>query len=94
MIDQLRRGVSAGQAVEEDEDDEEPKAAVKWTRPAYAMPLGKLDNKYSLSSLIGFLLDPHAVRPSGRMPSLNLTPEEARDIASYLLKDVEVEAKH
>ncbi len=91
-IDQLRRGISAGHAVQEDEEDEEPKVAVKWTRPAFAMPLGKLDSKYSLSSLINFLLNPHAVRPSGRMPSLNLTPEEARFIASYLLKDVDAEA--
>jgi mono/diheme cytochrome c family protein len=92
VIDQLRRGISVGQAKEEDEEDAEPKAENKWTRPGFAMPLGKLDQKYSLSSLINFLREPHTVRPSGRMPSLNLTPEEARDIASYLLKDVDVEA--
>ncbi len=91
VISNLRRGISAGQADEEDED-EQPKPDIKWTRPTFAMPLGKLDQKYSLSSLINFLRDPHAVRPSGRMPSLNLTPEESRDIASYLLKDVDVEA--
>ena len=56
------------------------------------MPLGKLATKYSLSSLIQFLADPHHVRPSGRMPSLNLTQAEARDIASYLIQDVEAEA--
>ena len=91
VIDQIRRGISAGQATEEDEEDAEEKPETKWTRPAFAMPLGKLEQKYSLSSLINFLRDPHAVRPSGRMPALNLTPEEARDIASYLLKDVDVE---
>ena len=91
VIDRLRRGVSAGQVADE-EDDQVRKTEIKWTRPAFAMPLGKLDQKYSLSSLINFLRDPHAVRPSGRMPSLNLTPEEARDVASYLLKDVDVEA--
>lgn len=93
VIDQLRRGISAGQAAdEEDDEDAEPKPENKWTRPAFAMPLGKLEQKYSLSSLINFLREPHTVRPSGRMPSLNLTPEEARDVASYLLKDVDVEA--
>ena len=58
-------------------------------RPAFAMPLGNLAPKYSLGTLTNFLLDPHAVRPSGRMPSLNLSPEEVRDVASYLLKDVD-----
>lgn len=60
-------------------------------RPAFAMPLGPVDQKYTVGSLIAFLQDPHAVRPSGRMPSLNLNDEEARDIASYLLKDIDVE---
>ncbi|HND52852.1 MAG TPA: c-type cytochrome, partial [Pirellulaceae bacterium] len=50
-----------------------------------SVPLGPLDKKYSIPSLRNFLSDPLAVRPSGRMPSLNLTQDEARDIASYLL---------
>ncbi len=60
-------------------------------RPSYAMPLGKLDTKYTVGSLFSFLKDPHAVRPSGRMPSLNLSDKEARDVANYLLQDVDVE---
>jgi mono/diheme cytochrome c family protein len=44
-------------------------------RPSYAMPLGQLDSKYTVGSLFSFLKDPHAVRPSGRMPSLNLSDE-------------------
>lgn len=60
--------------------------------PDFTMPLGNLEDKYSLTALITFLQDPHVVRPSGRMPALNLTPEEARDIASYLLKNVDVKA--
>ncbi|MEO1984818.1 MAG: c-type cytochrome [Fuerstiella sp.] len=60
-------------------------------RPSYAMPLGKLDIKYTVGSLFTFLKDPHAVRPSGRMPSLNLSDEEARDVANYLLQNVDVE---
>ncbi len=60
-------------------------------RPAFARPLGDLTDKYSISSLTEFLQNPHKVRPSGRMPSLNLTAEESRDVASYLLRDVKVD---
>lgn len=62
-------------------------------RPAFAMPLGPLDQKYTVGSLVEFLKDPHAVRPSGRMPSLNLDDKEARDVASFLLKDIDVEPR-
>ncbi len=30
-------------------------------------------------------------RPSGRMPSLHLSDEESRDIASFLIREVDVE---
>ncbi len=90
-IAKIRKGAAPEQLDEDDDEEGEPKTDAKWKRPAYAMPLGKLDQKYSLGSLISFLREPHKVRPSGRMPSLNLKPEEARDIASYLLKDVKVE---
>ncbi|MEQ9410535.1 MAG: c-type cytochrome [Fuerstiella sp.] len=60
-------------------------------RPEFVMPLGQLDTKYTVGSLSTFLKDPHAVRPSGRMPSLNLSDEEARDVANYLLQNIEVE---
>lgn len=49
-------------------------------------PLGDLSRKYTLDGLARFLRDPHAVRPGGRMPSLNLSGEEAQRIAAYLLK--------
>ncbi|MCE9606553.1 MAG: c-type cytochrome [Planctomycetia bacterium] len=54
----------------------------------FAVPLPKVDAKYTLKSLADFLRDPLKVRSSGRMPSLNLTEPEANDIASYFLKDV------
>lgn len=57
----------------------------------YAMPLGTLHKKYSVASLSSFLQDPHAVRPSGRMPSLNLDQKEAGEVASYLLKETKAE---
>jgi len=50
-----------------------------------SVPLGDLPNKYSAKSLARFLLDPLAVRPAGRMPHLELTKQEAADIAVYLV---------
>lgn len=49
-----------------------------------AKPLGDLSAKYASGQLAAFLLDPLKVRPSGRMPSLHLTPQEAADIAAHL----------
>lgn len=57
---------------------------------ATSVPLGDLVQKYTLPSLADFLREPLHVRPSGRMPSLNLKEDEARDIASYLLRGLEV----
>ena len=56
------------------------------------VPLGNLAAKYTVPGLAGFLVDPHKVRPSGRMPSFNLSADEARQLASYLLEDVQVES--
>ena len=59
---------------------------------ATSVPLPSvMEKKYSLPSLAAFLQDPLHVRPSGRMPQLNLTNNESRDIASYLLRNLEVE---
>lgn len=52
-----------------------------------SIPFPKLAEKTTVEHLAAFLLDPAKVRPAGRMPSLNLTKDEARDIAVYLLKD-------
>lgn len=57
-----------------------------------SVPLGKLEPKYTVNGLTAFLKDPHHIRPSGRMPSLNLNDDEARKIATYLLKDLKVAA--
>lgn len=50
-----------------------------------------MEQKYSVPGLAAFLANPLHVRPSGRMPHLNLTPDEARDLACYLLRDLEIE---
>jgi cytochrome c551/c552 len=49
------------------------------------LPIGNLAKKYkSPWALAAFLLDPLHWRPSGRMPSMNLTKEEALSIAMAL----------
>jgi cytochrome c551/c552 len=52
-----------------------------------SVPLGPLTAKYELDDLAAFLRDPLRARPSGRMPSCKLTPEESRAIAMYLLRE-------
>ncbi len=53
---------------------------------ADSKPLGNISEKYNLAALTKFLENPHAVRPSGRMPNMQLTHREAVDISSYLLQ--------
>ena len=53
---------------------------------ASSMPLGDLASKYTVSSLTAFLRDPLKVRPSGRMPALNLVKKEPHELACYLLE--------
>lgn len=52
-----------------------------------SVPLGNLASKTTVDQLSKFLLEPHEVRPSGRMPQLGLTSDEAKSIAVYLLRD-------
>ncbi len=54
---------------------------------ATSTPLGDLNPKYSINSLIEFLHRPHAVRPSGRMPNPQLQGKDGERIAHYLLRD-------
>ena len=49
-----------------------------------SVPLGNLARKTTVSELAKFLMNPLKVRPSGRMPSLNLNESEATAIAMYL----------
>ena len=49
-----------------------------------SVPFPNLKAKYSHAGLATFLIDPLAVRPSGRMPHLKLSASEASDIASFL----------
>lgn len=54
---------------------------------ATSVPLGDLGAKYTLPSLMNFLQDPSRSRHASRMPAMNLEGEEARRLASFLLKD-------
>ncbi len=60
---------------------------------ATSVPLPNMESKYSLPGLTEFLKNPLAIRPSGRMPHMNLDDTQAREIASYLLRELKVDAK-
>jgi cytochrome c553 len=60
---------------------------------ATSIPLGSLENKYTLSSLAEYIKNPLHTRPSGRMPQFNLTDTEAQNVAAYLIRDAVVESK-
>ena len=55
-----------------------------------SIPLGALQKKYSFKSLVDFLRQPHASRPSGRMPDLRLPGQDLERIAHYLLQETRV----
>ena len=55
-----------------------------------SVPLGALERKYSFKSLVAFLRDPHASRPSGRMPNMALPNQDIERIAHFLLQDTQV----
>ena len=56
---------------------------------ATSVPLPNLSKKYSFDGLSLFLKQPHDVRPSGRMPNMHLDDNEARDLAHFLLRDID-----
>ncbi len=56
----------------------------------HSTPLGALDKKYSFRSLVNFLQQPHASRPSGRMPDMRLQGQDLERIAHFLLQDTQV----
>ena len=74
----------AGSDEPDDEEDEDAPPTQRAFRPI-ALGLAHIPTKYSETSLAGFLHEPLAVRPSGRMPDLKLTTDESRAIAQYLL---------
>ncbi len=70
-----------------------PRNEANETASGQWVPLGNLTLKYTLGSLSSFLMDPLSVRPCGRMPKTVSNLIEARDVASFLLKDIVVSAQ-
>jgi cytochrome c5 len=66
-------------------DDDEKQDVI--AKPRVTVPLGQLARKTTPQSLALFLANPLHTRPSGRMPSLSLTADEARAIAIYLMRE-------
>lgn len=60
------------------------------TLAASSVPLGALERKYSFKSLVDFLRQPHASRPSGRMPDMRLQDADVERIAHFLLQNTRV----
>lgn len=52
-----------------------------------SVPLDNVAAKYQPAALRAFLLQPHDVRPDSRMPDLHLSPTEAHELASFLLRN-------
>lgn len=59
--------------------------AGKETSTAGDVSLAHVSAKYRPYALADFLLDPLKTRPSGRMPDMNLSKDEAASLASYLM---------
>ena len=55
-------------------------------REVPSVPFSELSAKYTAFGLAHFLLDPNQFRKASRMPALKLSPVEAADLASYLLR--------
>ncbi|MFM7070603.1 MAG: hypothetical protein ACKO38_02275 [Planctomycetota bacterium] len=73
---------------DQDLDDDEPsKTTTKASVKPLANSLAHIGAKYSAGSLADFLFQPLAVRSSGRMPDMKLTPAESRAIAAHLIGD-------
>ena len=58
--------------------------------PKNSVPLGAMEKKYSFMSLVEFLRQPHASRPSGRMPDMRLATKDVERIAHYLQQNTRV----
>lgn len=72
------------QEVSQDERYEDEDLVEKPTFDPRAISLDHIAGKYHADSLGQFLFQPLNVRPSGRMPDMKLTREEADSIALYL----------
>lgn len=73
------------QEASRDDEFEDEDFIEKPSFKALAIPLDHVPEKYSANTLSQFLFQPLKVRPSGRMPDMKLTREEADSVARYLI---------
>lgn len=85
LYEPLAQGEHSPQS-EADEVLQDIRYVPEGTLPAPEVPFNDLARQTTVSALAEFLMDPVAIRPSGRMPSMQLSNTEARDIAVYLLR--------
>ncbi|QDU23350.1 PA14 domain-containing protein [Urbifossiella limnaea] len=78
-----------------DEEEKEPLQPADYvyglgtTGPSGKYALGALGSKFTPETLAAYLQNPVAVNPSGRMPHMALSGEEAQNIARYLCRVVD-----
>jgi len=60
--------------------------------PPNSVPLPIMEQKWSFGGLKKFLIDPQSTRPTGRMPAMHLTEDEAADVTHYLLRKTKLSA--
>src|SRR5262249_23687196 len=84
---------AAQKAARNDEDEKDPlrpedsfHAAGTPNGPAAKYTLGAVGSKYRPDTLAAFLQNPLKTPPSGRMPNMNLSGQEATDLARYLCR--------
>lgn len=65
------------------DDDETPRPPVLHAAPS-VYPLSDLGSKTTPEALVAYLMNPLAISPSGRMPHMLLSQNEARDLATML----------
>jgi mono/diheme cytochrome c family protein len=68
----------------------EGEAKVPAAKETQFIPLGKLALKTTPEMLARFLINPLHVRPSGRMPGLHLSADEAAAVSAYLIRRLSV----
>lgn len=89
LLDERAAAEAAGESWYEESDDDEEAYIPPGTlaHPRLDLDSGWLAGKARLEGLAGFLQDPVSIRKSGRMPALLENPREARDVATYLLRE-------
>jgi cytochrome c553 len=77
----------------DEEDEKEPLAPADYlygthtlAGPVAKYSLGSLGSKFTPATLAAYLQNPLKTNPHGRMPNMNLSPQDALDIARYLCR--------